>query len=53
MTPSRFPTPYRPGDFQRSQDRRDRVIYWILWAIVAVFLAYGTVGFLLAKLGGH
>lgn len=52
MTPNRFPIPYRPSDFQRSQDRRDRAIYWTLWIVAAVLIGYGPVWFLLMKIGG-
>ena len=57
MNPDRWLDAYRPGtldklsDVQRTRERRERIVLWVLWGAAAFVVAYGVVIGLLAWIG--
>ena len=57
MNPDRWLDAYRPGtldklsDLQRTRERRERIVLWVLWGLVCLIVAYGAVIGVLALVG--
>ena len=57
MNPDRWLDAYRPGtldklsDLQRTRERRERIVLWVLWGLVCLIVAYGTIIGVLALVG--